>query len=125
MWIEIKDDIFQAEEVENMNFLLRIIFERPKGSNNTRANIYVDISKVLNSPLFNSLSSTDQGLIEDSLKLFSYEEDVQVKYTISNDNNNLNLEEALVFFREPLWVVLENSANDSNFIKSIIYHFDD
>ena len=66
MWIEIKDDIFQAEEVENMNFLLRIIFERPKGSNNNRSNIYVYISKVLNSPLFNSLSSPNKVLIEAS-----------------------------------------------------------
>lgn len=124
MWIEIKNDVFETNEFEKMSFLLKVLYELPKGSSNTKGNIYVDIGNILNSNLFQNLSSTDRGLIEDSLKLLAYEDEQNIKYVISNQNG-YNLDEALEFFREPLWIVLENSNNDSYFIKSIINHFDD
>lgn len=126
MWIEIKDDIFESVDEGNLTYLLRIIFEKPKGSLNNRANLIVNIGNIIDSDIFQGLSSTDQGLIEDSVKLFAYEENVDVKCIISNsDTDCYNLEESITFLKEPLWIVLENSKNDSNFIKAIIYHFDD
>lgn len=126
MWIEIKDDIFESIDEGNLTYLLKIIFNMPKGSQNHRANLIVNIGNIIDSPIFQGLSSTDQGLIEDSVKLFAYEENVEVRYKISNTEKGCyNLEEATAFFQEPLWILVENSMNDSNFVKAIIHHFDD
>lgn len=126
MWIDIKDDIFESVDDGNLTYLLRIIFEKPRGSLNYRANLVVNIGNIIDSEIFQGLSSTDQGLIEDSVKLFAYEENIDINYIISNaDAECYNLEESITFLKEPLWIVLENSKNDSNFIKALIYHFDD
>lgn len=126
MWIEIKDDIFESVDDGNLTYLLKILFDMPKGSQNHRADLLVNIGNIIDSPIFQGLSSTDQGLIEDSVKLFSYEENITVKYKVSNaEKECYNLEEATAFFQEPLWIVVENSMNDSNFVKAIIHHFDD
>src|SRR5690606_16519478 len=63
---------------------------------------------------------------EDSFKQYFYEDNAQIKCIVSNQNSpeKYNLEEAIVFLREPLWIILENNKNDENLIKSIIFHFD-
>lgn len=126
MWVEIKKDIFETNDYKNLSFVFNIISEKPSGSNNTRAKLYVEYDLIMDTNLFNRLDNTDKEFIEDSFKQYFYEDDTQIKYVVSNQNNpeNYNLEEAIVFFKEPLWVVLENNKNDENFIKSIIFHFD-
>jgi hypothetical protein len=126
MWIEIKDDIFESNDLKNLQFLLNIIFET-KGSIFSKAKLFLNFNSIKESDLFNKLDSIDQELIQDSVKSSFYENQIEIKYFISNDEqeDSYKLEEALELLREPLWIVLENSFNDSNFIKSIIYNFDD
>lgn len=126
MWVEIKEDIFETNDLKNLQFLLNIIFET-KGSIFSKAKLVLNYNSIKESDLFNRLDSIDQELIQDSVKSSFYESQIEVKYFISNDeqDDSYKLEEALELLREPLWIVLENSFNDSNFIKSIIYSFDD
>lgn len=126
MWIEIREDIFKSNDLKNIQFLLNIIFET-KGSIFSKAKLFLDFQSIKETNLYDNLDSIDQELIEQSVKSSFYENQIDIKYFISNDVNvnTYNLEEALELLREPLWIVLENSFNDSNFIKSIIYNFDD
>lgn len=126
MWIEIKEDIFKSNDLKNLQFLLNIIFET-KGSIFSKAKLFLNYNSIKETDLFNKLDSIDQELIQDSVKSSFYENQIEVKYFISNDEkeDSYKLDEALELLREPLWIVLENSFNDSNFIKSIIYNFDD
>ena len=126
MWIEIKEDIFESNDLKNLQFLLSIIFET-KGSKFSKAKLFLNYNSIKESDLFNKLDSIDQELIQDSVKSSFYENQIEVKYFISNEEqeDTYRLEEAIELLREPLWIVLENSFNDSNFIKSIIYNFDD
>ncbi len=126
MWIEIREDIFKSNDLKDIQFLLNIIFET-KGSMFSKAKLFLDFQSIKETDLYNKLDSIDQELIQDSVKSSFYENQIEIKYFISSDVNvnNYNLEEALELLREPLWIVLENSFNDSNFIKSIIYNFDE
>ena len=127
MWVEITEDIFNSDEISNLTFLLKIIFACPRSSRNTKAKLFVQIEKILKSKLFERLDSIDRGLIEDSIKQFSYEDNPIIKFKISNNGDEIcyKLEEAIILLNQPLWIVLENSINDSFFIKAIIHHFSD
>jgi len=124
MWIKIKNDIFDNEEIKKISFLLGVIFDKPTNSKNNKAKPYVDIDSIRESESFLKLDNIDRQLLEDSWMQFYYENDNKIKIVISNEENCYNLEEGIVFLQQPLWIILENSTNDSNFIKSIIHHFD-
>jgi len=125
MWIKIENDIFENEEIKKISYLLGVIFDKPINSKNSRAKPYVDIQNLSESESFQKLDTIDRQLLEDSWMQFSYEDNTKMKIVISNESDCYSLEEGTVFLQQPLWIVLENSTNDSNFIKSIIYHFDD
>jgi hypothetical protein len=126
MWVEIKEDIFNSDEIKNLQFLLNFIFET-KGSKFSKARLFLDFNTIKDSNLYNKLDSIDQELIQESVKSSFYENQIEINYFISNANepSNYKLDEALELLREPLWIVVENNLNDANFIKSIIYNFDD
>lgn len=126
MWVEIKKDIFTSDDYKNFTFLLNIISEKPSQSNNTRAKLYVEYDLIFETDFYQRLDSIDKKFIEDSFKQYFYEDNPQIKCVVSNQNNqdDFNLEEAIVLLREPFWIILENNKNDENLIKSIVFHFD-
>ncbi|PXY40673.1 hypothetical protein DMB65_10575 [Flavobacterium cheongpyeongense] len=126
MWVEIKSDIFTLDNYKKIIFLLGIISERPFMSNNTKAKVYVEYDLISNTDLFEKLDSIDKEFLEDSFKQYFYEDNPEIKYMVSNQirKDIFNLDEAIVLLKEPFWIILENNKNDENFIKSIIFHFD-
>lgn len=126
MWVEIKSDIFTLDNYKKIIYLLGIISEKPAMSNNTKAKVYVEYDLISDTDLFERLDSIDREFLEDSFKQYFYEDDSEIKYIVSNQikNDFFNLDEAILLLKEPFWIILENNKNDENFIKSIIFHFD-
>ncbi len=126
MRIQIKDDIFNSNDFTNLTHLIRIVFQRPNNSVNTKAKVYIDLDKCMNTMLYERLDSIDKELLEASTKDYFYEASPSINYIVSNDNSKeaYNLEEAIELLKEPFWILLENSKNDQEFIKSIIFHFE-
>ncbi|MEA5402640.1 hypothetical protein VB776_06925 [Arcicella sp. DC2W] len=127
MRIEIKENIFNSNDHKKLDHLIRIVFERPLGSVNTKAKVFIDLNECLNSNLYEKLDSIDKELLEVSTKDYFYEDSPTINYTVSNDNNqeSYTLEEAIALLNAPFWILLENSRNDQELIKSIIFNFDD
>lgn len=126
MRIQIKDDIFNSNDFTNLVHLIRIVFQCPQGSVNTKAKVFIDLEKCVNSMLYERLDSIDKELLEVSTKDYFYEDSPSINYTVSNDKKHESyaLEEAIALLNEPFWILLENSKNDQEFIKSIIFHFE-
>lgn len=126
MRIEIKDDIFNSNDFINLTHLIRIVFQRPNNSVNTKAKVFIDLDKCVNTMLYERLNSIDKGLLEVSTKDYFYEDSPSINYIVSNDKKyeSYALEEAITLLNEPFWILLENSKNDQEFIKSIIFHFE-
>ncbi len=127
MRIEIKVDIFNSNDFTNLVHLIRIVFQCPQGSANTKAKVFIDLDKCVNSILYERLDSIDKELLEVSTKDYFYEDSPSINYTVSNDKKHESyaLEEAIALLNEPFWILLENSKNDQEFIKSIIFHFEE
>ena len=51
MRIEIKDDIFNSNDFTNLTHLIRIVFQRPCKSINTKAKVFIDLDKCTNTVL--------------------------------------------------------------------------
>lgn len=126
MWINITKEIFEKSDLKSLNFLYQILSWYPDGSS-IRYNIVIDTEKVKDSANFKTLSS-----IEKSLKKFldleyayftASSSNISYKIAKQKNRNNFNIEEAILFFNQPVSIVLENNKNDSRFIRAIITHF--
>lgn len=126
MWINITKEIFEKAEFKSLNFLYQILSWYPSNSS-PRYNIIVDTEAVKHTSNFLALSSVEKNL----------QEFLDIEYTdFANSNSNIsykisynlkreyfNIEEAILFFNQPVSIVLENNKNDSQFIIAIIKHF--
>ncbi len=128
MWINITKEIFDKAEFKSLNFLYQILSWYPSGSC-SRYNIVVDTEKVFDSENFRKLSAVEKSLKEflDIEYTNFTNENSNISYKISYEKklNNFNIEEAIIFFNQPVSIVLENNKNDSQFILAIIKHFCD
>ena len=126
MWINITRDIFEEAEFKSLNFLYQILSWYPTDSN-PRYNILIDTERVKNTDNFKSLSTIEKNLTEYlDIEFSSFvNSSSQISYKISytSKKQNFNIEEAILFFSQPVSIVLENNKNDSQFIITIIQHF--
>ena len=129
MWINITKDVFEKSDLKSLFFLYQILSWYPDGSS-IRYNILVDTTIVQSFSNFKKLSSIEKNLIEflDIEYTRFVTETIPISYKIiqnktpNKGSNVFNIEEAILFFNQPVSIVLENNKNDSEFIKAIITH---
>lgn len=126
MWINITKEIFDKSEFKSLNFLYQIISWYPTDSF-SRYNIVIDTEKVLNTDNFKQLSTIEKSLKEfldiEFTNFTNSNSNISYKISYKKKVNNFNIEEAIIFFNQPVSIVLENNKNDSQFILAIIKHF--
>jgi hypothetical protein len=87
----------------------------------------VDTEKVKVTDNFQKLSYIEKNLEEFLDIEYAYfgTSSASISHKIANRKatNNFNIEEAVLYFNQPVSVVLENNKNDSQFIRAIITHF--
>lgn len=126
MWINLTKEIFEKADFKSLNYLYQILSWYPNDSS-IRYNIVVDTQKVADTDNFKKLSA-----IEKSLEAFldlEYTEFVTSQSTISykiaqkKAPSHFNIEEAILFFNQPVSIILENNKNDSQFIRAVLTCF--
>lgn len=126
MWIKIKKDIFDSSDFKGLNFLLQILTWYPSNSI-PRYNVFINTSKVGDSLSYKNLSEIDKKIIETEFDEAITKGIKNGNYLITNRNdrpNTFKIEEAIMFLTQPVYIVIENSLNDSYFLKTIFQHFD-
>jgi hypothetical protein len=126
MWVKIAKEIFEKSEFKNLNFLYQILSWYPDESS-IRYNVFIDTEEVKNTENFKKISFIEKSLeafLNDEYNYF-FTSGSSISYNIAYRKapNNFNIEEAILFFNQPISIVLENNKNDSQFIKAIITHF--
>ena len=129
MWINITKEIFQKSDFKSLNFLYQILSWYPNGSSTSRYNIVINVDEVRATNNYKKLLSIEKNL-EEFLNLeYTYYatsgSNINYKIAHSKGQNKFNIEEAILFFNQPVSIVLENNKHDSLFIKSIIAHYGD
>lgn len=119
MLIDIKKDIFERDNLSDLNYIIRIL------SYKGRYDFYADYDVVVNLQNFNKLDELDKLNIEEQFNKFMTESS-QPNLVISENNNanDYTLVEAIHFLNQPVLIVVENRLNDGHFVKAIIKHFD-
>jgi uncharacterized protein with HEPN domain len=128
MWINITKEIFDKAEFKSLNFLYQILSWYPSDSC-SRYNVVIDTEKVLNTDNFKKLSTVEKSLKEfldiEFTNFTNTNSNISYKISYEKKLSNFNIEEAIIFFNQPVSIVLENNKNDSQFILAIIKHFCD
>ncbi len=129
MWIKISKDTFENADFKSLNYLYQILTWFPSSSDKPRYNILVNTETVEETENFQKLSQIEVSLkdfLDDEFSYFvtsSKSTLPNYKVSYSRDNDQFDIEEAIVFFNQPVSIVLENNKNDSQFILAIISHF--
>lgn len=130
MWIEIKKDIFEKSDFKALNYIFQILSWYPVGEE-PRYHLFVDVDRLKDTANYQSLKSIESNLdenLEAQFNEFVTEKSAGAKkdFTVTKDKAStyFNIEEAILFFTQPVSLVLENNKNDSYFIRAIIHHFD-
>jgi hypothetical protein len=130
MWVEISEDTFRNSDFKGLYYLVHILSWFPGSF--PRYNIFIDYEKVKNTDNFKKIAGIDSEFgdyinhqfdefITSSSSTFS------PAFKISNDSkgkNIFNIEESIRFFNQPLYILIENSKNDANFLRALFLHFD-
>ena len=127
MNIEIALDIFQDisnTDLMEFNYLLRII------SYKERYSLIVSDPEIFNTFLFDKLTNADKEHIQNSFTqaiLTSSKPDCLICVNGHNvlDKKHFSLEESIKYLMQPFSIIVENSLNDSHFIKALIKCFDE
>jgi len=125
MWIEIKKDIFESSDFEGLNFILQLITWQPKDSV-PRYHLFVNHQEINSVDNYNQLSEIIQKNIEVEFDKAINAGITKGNYVISKKNRQsktFNVEEAVVFLTQPVYLVLENSLNDRYFLETIFLCF--
>lgn len=126
MWIKITKKIFEKSDFKSLNFLYQILSWYSIGSS-IRYHIFVDTEKVSNFDNFQKLSFVERNLKEfldlEYIYFQTSSSSISYKITFEKAQTNFNIEEAILFFNQPVSIILENNKNDSQFIRAIITHF--
>jgi len=127
MWVRLNSDIFDDKSnLRDVRQLITFAFEGSRDINIIKIKLLAEYDKVKDTELFQELDSIDQDLLISIFVDSYYRDDVEAKYNVTNNgniSNNFTLEEAKELFKESFSIVLENSKNDSPFVKAILHHF--
>jgi len=126
MWIEIEKDIFESADFKGLNYILQLLTWYPTTSV-PRYNLFIHYEKLEQLENYIKLSDIDKKIIETEFDAAITSGITNGKYIVTNADtleNTFNIEEAILFLNQPVYIVIENSLNDSYFLNSIFYHFD-
>lgn len=120
MLVEIKSDIFENEDIQqSLRHLLGILFY--KG----RYDLFVEFPLVMNTTYYQELPENDKTIIEGMFnKVVNEGLSPQLIISEINDVIFYTIDESIRFLNSPIIIVLENSLNDSHFVKAIMRCFD-
>ncbi|SDP08006.1 hypothetical protein SAMN05428975_0242 [Mucilaginibacter sp. OK268] len=119
MIIEFDPAIFESEANHNQFCLLLHL-----SAIDHRYDIFVDLSVIRESALYISLSKNDKETLEDYYNHFITQSAAPDYFvSIEPDDDILSLVEGIMYFNQPLSIILENSLNDKPFLESLVKNF--
>lgn len=130
-WINIEESIVEKSEFSDFNFLIQLLKWRPSNSLHHRYYFFINQNpKNLESfDNYKKLSQTDReylrsqyeaSVISGKNKKYVYK--ISIKNSV--EPKEFNLQQAIRYFNTPIFLIIENSLNDSYFLKSIFRFFD-
>lgn len=119
MLVEIQEDIFDNSDFQALRHLVSIIIY--KG----RYEVFVDITKVETSELYPRLDREDQEILQQSFVKFVQESSSPDVLVSERNEEHFSIDEAIRYLIQPVSIILENSQNDSHFLKVLFTHFDE
>jgi len=119
MVIEIKKEVL--EKTENRIFFNKLFQDL---TYKRRYDIFIDIDDISESEILNRMDYDDLKLIEEYFNNH-VTNDRKIDFIVSSqsDINAFNIEEAIRFFNQPVYIILENDFNDEFFIEALINNF--
>lgn len=131
MWVEIRKDIFEDSDFRGLYYVILILSWFPKTF--PRYSLFIDYEEVKGTVNFEELLRVDPSfkeIIDAQFNEFITRSSSvgQKDYIVTKartGSNCFSIEESIRLFSRPLSLIVENSKNDSNFLKAIFYHFDD
>lgn len=130
-WINIDENIVEKSEFSDFNFLIQLLKWKPSNSLHHRYYFFINKNPkdLENFDNYARLSQTDREYLSNQYKAsFISGKNVNFEYKISNEKSKaskeFNLQESIRYFNTPVFLVIENSLNDSYFLKSLFRYFD-
>ena len=130
-WINIEGNIVEKSEFSDFNFLIQLLKWKPSNSSHHRYYYFInknpkDLETFDN---YKKLSQTDREYLRGQYEAsFISGKNINFTYKVSNEKSTaskeFNLQQALRYFNTPVFLVIENSLNDSYFLKSVFQFFD-
>lgn len=108
MHIEINSETFKNSSFADIKKILSVL------SYKKRYTFHLDYTDILNSPNFMSLDKSDQEVIRESYA-YNITSGLKKTHEISDSlgKNIFNIQESILYFDQPLLIILENNLNDS------------
>lgn len=120
MIIEIRPDIFDdVEYMESLKMLLTICLY------NHRHDFYVELSEVMNKPIFKQLDKDSRDSLEEIYNRIIIEPLIDTQQVSESDADCFGLVEAIRFLNQPFLIILENSYNDGYFVDALLNNFEE
>lgn len=130
-WINIDENIVEKTEFSDFNFLIQLLKWKPSNSSHHRYHFFINKNPkdLENIDKYKQLSQTDREYLSNQYKAsFISGKNVNFEYKISNEKSQkskeFNLQESIRYFNTPVFLVIENSLNDSYFLRSVFRYFD-
>ena len=123
MNIEIKDDVFKNTlSFKDLNKLLQDLTYKQ------RYGVFVEWTLVKDTVFYQRLDTDDRNDLEAYYNQF-INDSLTTDYCVTASNTSINehyfnIDDALLFFNQPVSILLENGLNDQYFIKAMIRAFD-
>lgn len=126
MVIDLKVDIFDVAKELKFRHLLAFIFDKAPGAIYSSCFVDFDVNIIEGNELYEKLGDIDQRLLLNSVKELQYLNSSEEKRFVVSDieAQSYKIDEIIVLLKSPCYIILESGGNDSQFIKSLIYHFD-
>jgi len=123
MMVEFNNSLFDGNDFKGVNYLLQLCTYK------NRYKVFVELTENIKETLiFKDLNYDDQQLlIQEYNTIIQSPEPIHPSYVICENpstDHEFNIEEAIRYLIQPVSIILENSKNDSYFLKSIFRHFD-
>lgn len=130
-WINIEENIVEQSEFSDFNFLIQLLKWKPSNSLHHHYYFFINQNpKTLESlENYRQLSQIDKEYISKQYQVAVVSgKNINYAYKISCKNSieskQFNLQQAIRYFNTPVFLVIENSLNDSYFLKSTFRFFD-